>query len=134
MTESATKYIIRADDMSLANGLYYMSRPFYEEEGNYDEGDFIPEDAIPYHWATHPTNAHQYDSEDEAREVIRGLPTHCKPEVIPFEQALDEHIGLPAGFPFNVKYMPSDEQARLMQHSEPPAEKYIPYTGPPLPA
>ena len=132
MPDSTTTYIIRADDILLANGIYYMSKPFYEYTAIYPEDDFEPCDAIAYHWATHPTGAQQYASEAEAQEVIRGLPNHSNPEVIPYNQALDEHIGLPAAFPFNVKSMPSDEDIEQGDYREGPAEKYIPFSDPPV--
>ena len=150
MPDSTVKYIIHAGDMDLANGVYYMSKPFYDQAcvDIGDDGDVAPEDDpdfmaqldcdeidindIRYHWATHPLYAHQYDSEAEARKVIPSLPTHCNPGVFTLQQALDGHVGDPERFPFSVKHMPSDEDVKLGNYPEPPAKKYIPYTGPPV--
>ena len=121
MPDSTMTYIIRADDIALANGIYYMAKSYYDDTTDID-----------FDWATHPTNAHQYASEAEAQEAIRGLPTHSNPEVIPYTQALDEHIGLPAAFPFNITAMPSDEDIEQGDYREGPAEKYIPFSDPPV--
>lgn len=126
MNDSTVKYVIRADDMSLANGVYYMREPFFEDD------DPDPEEDIAYHWATHPVYAHQYDSADKAREAIRGLPTHAKPEAIPYEQALDEHIGFPEPFPYNVRHMPSDADVKQEKIPKGPDQKYVPFIDPPV--
>ncbi len=116
MSDATVTYIIRANNEGFVNSRYYMNNLYYLGWTFY-EGQY----PTPYEWATHPCDAQQYASEVEAQEVIGGLPTHANPQVITYQHAIDEHWGCPAPYPFNVKFMPSDEQ-----HAAELAEEYDP--------